>query len=100
MSKFRELDVSLYKDGKLMISFVQYDKLYVYSGTTERTEYVYEYPSSAFNGEIIYEVDTTDEMSVGEITLIHCLDEQTGLIDLEPDYVDEKELINQINAQL
>jgi hypothetical protein len=100
MSKFRDLSVDINDDNTLEISFYQYDKYYIYDGTTITTYDIDEEPREAFNGAIVYDRFIREDMRVDSIRMRYCLDEQTLVFELEPDYIDKQELINQIESQL
>jgi len=100
MSKFRDLEIDINNDQTVDISFYQYDKYYSYEGTIVTTYEIDEEPREFFNGVIIYDRFIKENRKVDSISMKYCLDEQTLVFELEPDYVDEQELINQINAQL
>lgn len=100
MSKFRDLEVDINNDQTIDISFYQYDKYYSYEGTIVTTYEIDEEPRESFDGVIIYDVFIKEIRMVDSISMRYCLDEQTLVFELEPDYVDEQELINQINTRL
>lgn len=100
MSNFRDLSVDINDDNTIDISFYQYDKYYIYEGTIVTTYEIDEEPKKAFNGSIVYDRFIRETRSVDSISMKYCLDEQTLVFELEPDYVNEKKLINQINTRL
>ena len=100
MSKFRDLEIDINNDQTVYISFYQYDKYYSYEGTIVTTYEIDEEPREFFNGVIIYDRFIKENRKVDSISMKYCLDEQTLVFELEPDYVDEQELINQINTRL
>jgi len=96
----RELEVDIYPDQTIGITFYQYDKYYYFKGHTTTTTITYEQPTSAFNGDVQYTEYEYEAKEVHDIEMVFCVDELTQVFELEPDHIDMEELINQINKQL